>query len=254
MNKTNLLQGLEGDEKILISHLLDLAERCEKAGVVMYSPFLNPREAAIASARCRGSFVIKQFGGYNDAERRIIAFCPDEDAYTYYPIVAVKICAKDRSVFSHRDYLGAVLSLGIKREKIGDIIMETDHAVMFCDLAVAEFICLNLDKVASANVMCTVCEVDDVYVERKFNEQSASVASLRLDCVLSAAIGKSRDVSCELVERGFVQVNYDIAKSVSARIKSGDVISARGYGKMIIDTDCSTTRKGRIKINIRHFI
>ncbi len=254
MNKTNLLQGLEGDEKILISHLLDLAERCEKAGVVMYSPFLNPREAAIASARCRGSFVIKPFGGYKDAERKIFAFCPDADDFAYYPIVAVKIAAKDGGVYSHRDYLGAVLSLGIKREKIGDIVVESDYAIVFCDRTVAEFICLNLDKVASANVTCNICEVDDVYVERKFEHQSASVASLRLDCVLSAAIGKSRDASCDLVARGLVQVNYDIAKSASARIKSGDVISARGYGKMVIDTDCSTTRKGRIKIDIRHFI
>lgn len=253
MNKSNLLQGLEGDEKILISHLLDLAERCEKAGVVMYSPFLNPREASIASSRCRGSYVLKSFGGYKDAERQVIAFCPNEDDDAYYPIVAIKIASKDGSTFSHRDYLGAVLSLGIKREKTGDIVIQSGYAVMFCDLTVAEFICLNLDKVASANVTCTVCDVEDVEVERKFDEKSASVASLRLDCVLSAAIGKSRDVSCDLINKGYVQVNYDIANSVSARIKSGDVISARGFGKMIVETDCLTTRKGRIKITIRHF-
>lgn len=254
MNKTNLLQGLDGDEKILISHILDLAERCEKAGVVMYSPFLNPREVSLATARCKGNFIIKSFGGYSDAERKIIAFCPDSDDDVYYPIVAVKITAKDGSVFSHRDYLGAVLSLGIKREKIGDIVVENDCAIVFCDRTVAEFICLNLDKVASGGVVCAICELEDIKVERKFEEQGASVASLRLDCVLSAAIGKSREVSCDLISRGLVQVNYDIAKSTSARIKSGDVISARGYGKMIVDTDCSTTRKGRIKINIRHFI
>lgn len=254
MNKTNLLSGLEGDEKILISHVLDLAERCEKTGAVMYSPFLNPREVNLAVTRCKGGFTVKSYGGYNDAERRMLSFCPYEDDEAYYPIVALKITSKDGSVYSHRDYLGAVLSLGIKREKVGDIITDNNCAVVFCDSAVADFICLNLDKVASGSVVCVVCDVEDISVERKFEVQNTSVASLRLDCVLSAAIGKSRDTSCELINRGLVQLNYDTAKSTSARIKSGDVISARGYGKMIVETDCSTTRKGRIKIDIKHFV
>ncbi len=254
MNKSNLLSGLDGDEKILISHVMDLAERCEKAGVVMYSPFLNPRELNLAASRCKGGFSIKSFGGYDDAERRMLAFCPEADDEAYYPIAALKIISKDGRVFSHRDYLGAVLSLGIKREKVGDIIIDNDCAIVFCESNVAGFICLNLDKVASAGVICTICDVDDVTVERRFEIKSASVASLRLDCVLSAAIGKSRETTCELINRGLVQLNYDIAKSTSARIKTGDVISARGYGKMIVETDCSTTRKGRIKIEIKHFV
>lgn len=254
MNKTNLLSGLVGDEKILISHVLDLAERCDKTGVVMYSPFLNPRELSLAVARCKGDFAVKSYGGYGDAERRMLAFCPYDDGELYYPIAAIKITAKDGSVYSHRDYLGAVLSLGIKREKVGDIITDSEYAVIFCDTAVADFICLNLDKVASGSVVCTLCDAEDITVERKFDIQSVSVASLRLDCVLSAAIGKSRETSCELINRGLVQLNYDIAKSTSVRIKSGDVISARGYGKMIVETDGSTTRKGRIKADIKHFV
>lgn len=254
MNKTNLLAGLDGDEKILISHVMDLAERCEKAGVIMYSPFLNPREINLSLSRCKGGFSVKSFGGYDDAERRMLAFCPYEDDEPYYPIAALKIVSKDGRVFSHRDYLGAVLSLGIKREKLGDIITESDCAVVFCDSNVADFICLNLDKVASGGVVCTICDAQDLTAERRFEIQSASVASLRLDCVISAAIGKSRDTVCELINRGLVQLNYDTAKSTSARIKSGDVISARGYGKMIVETDCSTTRKGRIRIDIKHFI
>lgn len=254
MNKSNLLSGLEGDEKILISHVMDLAERCEKAGVVMYSPFLNPRELNIAVSRCKGSFFVKSFGGYDDAERRILAFCPEADDEVYYPIAALRITSKDGRVFSHRDYLGTVLSLGIKREKVGDIIVDNDCAIVFCESNVADFICFNLDKVATSSVMCNICDVDDVTVERRFEVKSASVASLRLDCVLSAAMGKSRETACELISRGLVQLNYDIAKSTSARIKTGDVISARGYGKMIVETDCSTTRKGRIKIDIKHFV
>ncbi len=254
MSKANLLSGLEGDERVLISHILDLAERCGRAGAVMYSPFLNPKEFKLAESRCRGDFTIKAFGGYDDAERRLMALCPNGADEPDYPLCAVRLVAKDGTVYSHRDYLGAVLSLGIKREKVGDIITKEDCAIVFCHSDVAEFICLNLNKVASGSVVCTLCRAEEIVVERRFNVKSASVASLRLDCVLSAAIGKSREVSCELIGKGLVQLNYDIAKSASVRVQSGDVISARGYGKLIVETDNDTTRKGRVKITIKHFV
>ena len=113
---------------------------------------------------------------------------------------------------------------------------------------------VNLDKVANGSVKCVPCEVTDVFVERKFDVSSSTVASLRLDCVLAAAIGKSREAVSQLITRGLVQHNYEVAKSVSARVASGDTISARGFGKMIIETDSSTTRKGRVRIEIKRFV
>lgn len=253
MNKANLLSGLSGDEKILISHVMDLAKRCDKVGSAQYSPFLNPREIKLALPRCKGSFSVDSFGGHDGAERKMLSFCPFDDE-PCYPICSLKIVSSDGAVHSHRDYLGAILSLGIKREKLGDIVTCDDCAVVFCDESIADFISMNLIKVASSVVTCSPCEVGEVNVERKFSLRASSVASLRLDAVLASAIGKSRETASELIGRGLVQVNYDIAKSVSARVESGDVISARGFGKMIIETDCSTTKKGRIKINIKQFV
>ena len=253
MNKTNLLSGLDGDEKILISHVMDLAKRCDKAGAAQYSPFLNPREVKLALPRCKGNFSVDSFGGYDGAERKMLSFCPYGEE-PCHPVCALKIVSGDGAVHSHRDYLGAILSLGIKREKLGDIVTCDDCAVVFCDEGISDFISMNLNKVASSSVTCLPCEVSEITVERKFSVRTSSVASLRLDAVLASAIGKSRETASELIGRGLVQVNYDIAKSVSARIESGDVISARGFGKMIIETDCSTTKKGRVKINIKQFV
>lgn len=253
MNKADLLSGLSGDEKILISHVMDLAGRCDKIGVATYSPFLNPREIKLALPRCKGSFLVDSFGGYADAERKMLSFCPLGEE-PFYPVSALKIVSGDGVVHSHRDYLGALLSLGIKREKFGDIVTADDCAMVFCHEGIADFISMNLSQVSSSTVTCSICEVSEVTVERKFAVRSSSVASLRLDAVLSSAIGKSRETASELIGRGLVQVNYDIAKSVSRRIESGDVISARGFGKMIIETDCSTTKKGRVKINIKQFV
>lgn len=253
MNKSLVLTGLDGEEKILISHIMDLAEKAERSGAVMYSPFLNPREYNLALRYCRGGFEIASFGGYEDAERKMIAFCP-YDEEPFYPITALEITAKDGSVFSHRDYLGSLVALGIKRDKLGDIVIRDDCAIAFCHDSIADFICLNLDRVASGTVTCRECDVESVSVKREFEISNVSVASLRLDAVLSAAIGKSRDVSSELIGKGYVQLNYDVAKSTSAKVKSGDVISARGFGKMMIETDGDTTRKGRVKVTVKRFV
>ena len=253
MNKTNLLTGLDGDEKILISHIMDLAERCEKTGVTMYSPFLNPREVSIAMQRCKGEYAVDSFGGYDGAERQVLAFVPYGDEPSY-PVCAINVTSRDGVVHSHRDYLGALLSLGLKREKLGDIITQRECAIVFCHSTVCDYICMNLSTVSSSTVVCATCDISDLCVERKFESKDVSVASLRLDGVVSSAIGKSRESASELINRGYVQVNYDIAKSVSARIKSGDVISVRGFGKMVVQTDCQTTKKGRIKITIKKFV
>lgn len=253
MNKTVLLSGLDGDDKILVSHIMDLASKSEKTGAVMYSPFLNPREARLAKGYCKGAFHIEEFGGYGDAERVRLAFCPGDDGDVRFPICSVKITVSDGRELSHRDYMGAVLSLGIKREKIGDIVVCGESAVMMCCEEIADFICMNLTKVASSGVKCGVCG-DDVRLERKYALINATVASMRLDCVLSAVLGKSREASSELIKSGAVQVNYDIAKDAPMRIKSGDTISARGFGKMIIEADGTETRKGRAKITVKKFI
>lgn len=247
------MSGLDSDDKILISHIMDLAERSEKADMAVYTPFLNPREARLARGYCRGNYRIDEFGGYDGAERVQLAFCPNDYTDADFPICAVSIKTKDGRELSHRDYMGAVLSLGIKREKIGDIIVNGGGAVVLCHNATADFICMNLEKVASANVECEVCD-DTIKLERKYDSIGVSVASMRLDCVLSSAIGKSREASCELVRSGLVQVNYENAKSASMRIKSGDTVSARGFGKMIVEADGSETRKGRIKVTIKKFI
>lgn len=254
MNKRDILSFLDGEERILISRVMDLCNRSERTGTVTYTPFLNPRELKLAIDCCKCSGYIQCSGGYADAERVMMAFCPYEDDVVQFPLTAVKISVKDGRVFSHRDYLGALLSLGIKREKLGDIIIGDDYAVVLCETLISEYVCLNLDKVASFYVECQqLDDVSSLFLERKFRVKSVTVASMRIDGVLSAATAMNREESADAVNRGYVQLNYETVKSVCAKVKDGDVISARGYGKMQIETEGQTTRKGRIKLNIKHF-
>lgn len=255
MTKRDILSSLDGEERILISRVMDLSERCTSHGIITYTPFLNPREQSLVRSYCKGNFCIKSWGGYDEAERAMLAFCPDESDEAYYPFSPLQITSSDGRVFSHRDYLGAILGLGIKREKIGDIITDEDCAFVFCDDSVSEFVCLNLTGVSSSNVSCTPATDGRIFsYRRRYEERSVTVASLRLDCIVASATGLSRDKSTALIERGLVSHNYDIAKSPSVKVADGDVISARGYGKMKIETDHLTSRKGRTIVCLKYFV
>ena len=114
---------------------------------------------------------------------------------------------------------------------------------------------MNLKKVASDTVRITRLTADeDVKIERNFKESDLTVSSLRLDCVLSAATGMSRSKSAEAVEEGLCTVNYNTAKDIRLNISDGDILSVRGFGKMIIQTDKSLTKKGRIHIKVKKYI
>ena len=250
-----VLKGItDSEDKIFLSSVCDKCDRCEKTQRAVYTRFLTPRQALMVKERFSWTD-FRFFGGYEDAERVMVAFLPNEWEEAEFPLCAVKIKNVGKKELGHRDYMGTILSLGITRELVGDIVVTSEGALVFVCAEIADFIMDNLTKVASSGVRLTLCEnTDDIKVERSFKETSATVSSMRLDCVISAALGKSRSVGAEYISQGMVNVNYDEEKSVSRTVKDGDVISVRGFGKMIIDTDLYLTKKGRIHINIRKYI
>lgn len=218
----------------------------------MFTKFLTPLEAREIDMRFPKNEVdINFFGGYEGAERTIASFGEISDGY---PLTTLKIRLKGKASLSHRDYLGSVLSLGIKRELIGDIIPSDDGAILFCLEEIADFITDNLTKIANTGVAVSTASEDDIcQIKRNYIKISQTVSSLRLDAVVASAVSKSRGVSSELISKGHVMHNYKEASSSSAPVKDGDIITVRGYGKFLINTDERLTRKGRIHIDINKF-
>ena len=199
-------------------------------------------------------FQVGFFGGYDDAERTVAAFGETMEESSY-PICAVKIESRSKKSFSHRDYLGSVLSLGIKREHIGDILVKDTDAVMFLTEEIADFVMMNLTRIASATVKLSIMDdLSEFETQRRFKETDITVSSMRLDCVLSAVTGRSRSQSAALIEEGLCTLNYNMVKNVRTQIKDGDIISVRGFGKCIIETDNTLTKKGRIHIRAKKYI
>lgn len=251
------------DEKLIIARAEDTARQCERHYSVKFMGFLTPAEAAIIQKNMPSADARLVFwGGYPDAERKLFAALPEyaDDSELDEIISALEISGRELGGLTHRDYLGSLLGLGIKREKIGDILVTEKGAVAFVLEDIAEYIVLNLDKVGRRGVKVKKCESREVAVpERKTEKINAVIAALRLDCVVAAALKTSRAKACAVIASGRVSLNWLENTSVSAAVKAGDTISVKGFGRFILsDGDGGdgfrTTKKGRTAVCIEKLI
>lgn len=253
-DRKKILWGITDDEeRLFLSKMCDIAEKSEVSHKVMFSRFLNPGERMLIESRMADDFSFSFFGGFDDAERTIVAFGNAWEDIEY-PLCAVKIECRGKKALSHRDYLGSVLSLGIKREHVGDILVKDTDALMFLTDEISDFVLMNLNRIASQTIKIYVTDdLSQFETQRRFKEADITVSSMRLDCVLSAVTGRSRSQSVSLIEEGLCNVNYSTVKNVRAQVKDGDIIAVRGFGKCVIETDNALTKKGRIHIKIKKY-
>lgn len=236
----------------IIRRAEDLARRCDRAGDVAVSGFLSPAEqygiyswAQRFPPECKIVFD----GGRPECERKAAFFLPcylEEDEFSVEDrIRAVKVTA-GYGMPGHRDYMGAVLGLGIKREWVGDIWVVESTAYLFCMPSVEEFLLANLDKVGRFGVKTAPISLADVQApERKVFKVSFSVMSLRLDAITSGIFSLSRTEAARLITEGRVSLNYVECLRTDANVKVGDIISLRGFGKSEITELGGLSRRGR---------
>lgn len=197
-------------------------------------------------------------GGYENAERCILRFGKEEDlGYSQdAPITCIHIhplLEKFADKLTHRDFLGALMNLGIDRTTLGDIIAGEKQAYLFCLENIARYICENLDKVKHTNVKCEIVEhIEDIEMEAP-EQISIHASSLRVDGIIAKVHNISRNDALELFRTGMVFVNGRLCENNSKTLVPGDVINPRGYGKFQIVSEPSTTRKGKLLINVAVF-
>lgn len=243
----------DNDEKILIRKINDLINISEKTYSVQYSHFLTPAEQTLISSVNEFIGVIQFYGGYKDAERRICCVSADEYSQeNIIPIQLYSVIAKGMQ-FSHRDILGSLMGLGIKREMIGDIIIGDNKSSFFCHKSVADFVKYNLKKVGRYNITVkedTLSEISPAKTENL----TVNVSSMRLDSVAAECFGISRTKIVEHIKSGAVCLNWLVQTDISKEIKSGDKISLRGKGKAEIGDISGVSKKGRLFLNIKKYI
>ncbi len=232
-------------------HFQDLAGTAYQRNIPVFSDFLNLNELSIFESIRPDypSLQLESFGGYDLAERQIAVFRPEApNFYAEPPISCLHIRplqAKFAEKLNHRDYLGAVLNLGLERSCLGDILVEEAGAYLFCLTRMADFIRDNLTRIRHTSVLAEQVEPEAFHYEPKFEEVSGTVASVRLDKLLSLAFQASRSSLTGLIEGGRVFVNGRLITSNGYEPKEGDLISVRGFGRFRYQGTKGQSKKGR---------
>ena len=153
---------------------------------------------------------------------------------------------------SHKDYLGAILNLGIVREKIGDIIIHENFCQVVVTSGICDFLTINLNKVSRNKVIVKKISRDDIIPNSpNYKDISFTVSSQRLDCIISGLYNISRQDSLKYINSERVHVNYEKITSPSKEVEDNSLISVRGKGRSIIINVGEITKKGRIKVQAK---
>lgn len=259
---------------LLSARIGDAIEKADK-GVLSTLSFLTPRDAARAKRELQMRGVSERgwfFGGYTGAERVCLFLLPDyllaclsaERESTDYreqlteligddireSVSALRITGSGFCSLSHRDYLGAILGLGLERDAIGDIAVQNDHeAVVFCPAHLIPFIKEHLSKVARDTVRCREYTPDERFTDGKsYAPMHATVASARLDCIVAALTNLSREAAQTAVRSGLVEVDFECEERVDLILVPPTTLSIRGYGRFILRAFEGETRKGRMRV------
>ena len=244
-------------EEDLIRRAEDLSARCARTGQITSSLFLTPAEcfALEAWARRAPDVQLLLHGGYAGAERRAAFFLPEWADPAEFD-ASEHLCALEGvAAFGapgHRDWLGAVLGLGVGRDWLGDILIDGSRAVLFCLPSVKAHLLLNLEKVGRCGVKLRERALSEIAPpERAMEERAFSVASLRLDAVCAGTFRLSRSAAAEAVAAGLVSLNYSVCMKPDAPVRAGDVLSLRGKGKAaVLDAGSHESKKGRLFVRV----
>lgn len=238
------------ENKELIRRAEDLRERCERSAGVTHTGFLSPAERYQLEAWARQSGAKPLFhGGGIDCERCMAFFLPEwMEAETFQLedyLCAIHLTAHFGSP-GHRDYMGALLGMGIGREWLGDIQVKDSEAWIFCQPSVQRHL-LGIEKVGRCGVSAEAVPLESVPTpERRVKQKSFSVMSCRLDAVLAGLFDLSRTEAARQIAAGLVQLNYQETFKSDQSVHEGDVISLRGVGKGKVTGTGGTSRKGRL--------
>lgn len=260
MDRERIFKLLDKDvDKIAIAHGLDCAQLALDKNVIKETHFLDPYHVEIILKATKDIFGVKVSvdGGFPESERKKIIFFPDflraEDVEA--EIVFLEITGHSMEKFSHRDYLGSILGLGLKREKVGDIIVFDEGCQVIVSTDIAGFILSNLQKIGGAEV-----QVREIYPHElkvtptKVKELTGTVASLRLDAVASLGFGLSRTKLSALIKGEKVKVQYKTITNPSFVVNKGQIISIRGRGRMEIAEVGNLTKKNRIHLTVKKYV
>ncbi len=245
------------EERIFSLHIDDMIVLSDKRNRVCYSDFLNDRCLSIALdvLRRRGITDYMLWGGYENAERVMLAVYPEyqKPEEKEFPIECIGMKYRKSDELSHRDFLGSLMALGLKREAVGDIVITEGMAAVFVKSELAPYVRSQISKIGRVGIEFTEYTPELSFKSVDFDEYTRTVPSLRADAVVSACTGLSRSKAQKAVESGLVAVGGSIVYDADRKIDDKDKISVRGSGKFIVEFDGATSKKGRYILIVKKY-
>ena len=266
MNRDILNDYREKDDKILLAQILDKTEMVEKKNKIEHTDFLD-----LAQIELVQKFINKirienymVYGGFEQAERKMFVIYPEKfnaivvekNLTNIVQIIRIQLPDELKGKYTHRDYLGAVIKLGVERKKIGDIIVDNEGADIIVDKDIVKFLLENLGSLTRfSKSTITVQNIEDLRpVEIKKEEFEIIVSSMRLDNVISELARSSRNKALDIINMERVFVNFECETKKTKQIKSGDMVTIRGKGRFFVKELVGQTRSGRTIIKIEKFV
>lgn len=236
----------------------DLARRAFSKRSYAYSEFLTPAEqdTLLGMKFDANSAPFSLHGGYDGAERRLAQFGNEEFCgYAETPpvdcVAMTPLSQKFADALTHRDFLGALMALGVRRSVLGDILLHENRGYLFCLDAVSGFIVQEFTQVRRTAVRCKIIRGLPEIAVKKPDITSVNVASERLDAVVAAVYKLSRGESRELFRQGKVYVDSRLTEDPDYKLNTDSIISVRGFGRFIYEGIVKETKKGRLFVNVR---
>lgn len=252
------------EERLILSKVIDKIFFCENKNQMQITNFLDLRQQELVR-----KFLIHQkvenyifFGGYDEAERKCVIFYPKKikelilenkiDYNEEIKVIRITLPSNLKGEYTHKNYLGGLIKLGLNREKIGDILVDENGADIIISKEILIFLLTNLESLTRFQ-KSNIEEIklrDLKNIELQKEELKITVSSTRLDNIISELIKCSRSKSLEILNEQRVFVNYELIEKPTKEIKENDKITIRGKGRFFIKEILGNTRKGKIIINV----
>lgn len=241
------------EEELLKKRFRELADKAYQSNSYTFTGFLGLSEmACFYELEKELAFIpYTVFGGNGNCERVMLRF-GSEELFGYeegFPIVCVKIkplMQKFADNLGHRDFLGALMNLGIERNTLGDILLKDNQGYLFCIKSMAPFIVENLRKIKHTSVFCEITQDFPAEREEELKEMKIQVSSERIDGVIARVHRLSRSESAEYFRQKKVFVNGRLCENNSYLLRESDVVTVRGLGKFIFKGQAGFSKKGKL--------
>ncbi len=269
MNKQEILNKYDNEEdKLLVSRVLDKLEFVQKKNSIETTDFLDMHQKTVAEKVLKSQKITNYicYGGYSNAERVMIIIYPEklEDVFNnnqydfnnIVRVIRVILPNEMKGKYSHRDYLGAVIKVGLKREKVGDIIVNLDGADLIVSKDISKYIVdsfKELTRFSKSDIYEESIEKLNI-TEPKTEVLNIIIPSMRMDSIVSELIRTSRSKALEIINAERVFVNSEVITKNSKMLKENDMITVRGKGRFKIIRILNSTKKGNLVLEVEKYV